>query len=432
MTEQQSAAASPGPVLHEPREPVPALVSDSAALLQCVESIAGGEGPLAVDVERAGGYRYTQRAYLLQFRRRGSGTWLIDPVAVPDLTELAAVINQQEWVLHAANQDLPSLRELHLNPTSLFDTELAGRLLNLDRVGLAAITEHYLGYGLAKAHSAADWSTRPLPQSWLTYAALDVEPLLDLRTALAAELAAADRLHWAEQEFAHLLAAPPPQPRSDPWRRTKGLKVRTPRALAIVRELWKARDEVARASDRAPGRVLPDAAIAALVQSQPRTLQELLAIPQLRRQPKSQNRLWLDAISRALALDNADLPSKRGDTTGIPSPRSWDRVNPIAALAHEAVREVLTETADQLEVPRENLLPPRAVRQTVWTLANTEASASGAVDTLEVRRMLIAAGAREWQVDLTATPFTQAFVQAVDQSLSEDTAPVTTTDITDQ
>ena len=48
-------------------------------------------------------------------------------------------------------------------------------------MGLGAVVEDTLGIALAKAHSASDWSTRPLPQSWLEYASLDVEHLVDVR-----------------------------------------------------------------------------------------------------------------------------------------------------------------------------------------------------------------------------------------------------------
>ena len=154
-----------------------------------------------------------------------------------------------EWVLHAASQDLPCLADIGLTPPSLFDTELAGRLLGHPRVGLGAMCESVLGLALEKGHAAADWSTRPLPEDWLKYAALDVEVLVELRDALAAELEATGKTEWARQEFEHVASAPPPAPRVDPWRRTSGMhRVRKPRQLAIIRELWLARDEVARST----------------------------------------------------------------------------------------------------------------------------------------------------------------------------------------
>ena len=146
-----------------------------------IKVISAGTGPVAIDAERASGYRYSQRAYLIQIFRRGAGTFLFDPPAIGDLSELNAVIGDVEWVFHAASQDLACLREVGLDPSRIFDTELGARLAGLARVGLGTVVEELLGVHLAKEHSAADWSTRPLPQSWLVYAALDVELLVDLR-----------------------------------------------------------------------------------------------------------------------------------------------------------------------------------------------------------------------------------------------------------
>ena len=140
---------------------------------------------MAVDAERASGYRYGQRAYLVQLRRNGSGTGLLDPVPLPDLSVIQDAIADEEWVLHAANPDLPCLAEIGLLPRRIFDTELAARLAGLPRVGLGAVVQSLLGFWLVKGHSAADWSTRPLPKERLVYAALDVEVRFDLPDALA-------------------------------------------------------------------------------------------------------------------------------------------------------------------------------------------------------------------------------------------------------
>ena len=247
-----------------PREGVPPVVDSAPALRAAAAALAAGTGPVAIDAERASGYRYGQRAYLVQLRRTGSGTHLVDPIAVPDLGELAAALEGTEWILHAASQDLPCLREIGLAPGSLFDTELAGRLLGHARVGLSGLLQEVLGFSLAKEHSAADWSTRPLPEPWLRYAALDVELLVELRDALEAELREAGKLEWARQEFDAARDAPPATPRVDPWRRTSGMhRIRRPRQLAVVRSLWYRRDEIARRRDVSPGRVLPDSAIVA-------------------------------------------------------------------------------------------------------------------------------------------------------------------------
>src|SRR6185437_7262719 len=198
----------------------------------------------------ASGYRYSQRAYLVQLRRAGVGTVLIDPTALPALSGLNAAIGDAEWILHAANQDLSCLAELGLHPSALFDTELAGRLLGDERVALGTMVEQHLGVRLEKGHSASDWSTRPLPHDWLVYAALDVELLLDLRDVMADLLGQAGKTDWARQEFEHVRLASAPAPRVDPWRRTSSIhKLRNRRQLAVVRELWLARDSYAAQRD---------------------------------------------------------------------------------------------------------------------------------------------------------------------------------------
>src|SRR5262245_40879622 len=187
--EQEAGQQHPEAVpLLEPRDGLPPLVTTAPALAEAVTALGAGEGPVAVDAERASGYRYGHRAFLVQLRRRGAGTVLIDPIACPDLSALDAALAGGEAVLHAASQDLPCLAELGYQPRQLFDTGLAGRLLGYPRVGLGVLVETVLGFTLEKAHAAADWSTRPLPTEWLRYAALDVEVLVELRDALAAEL----------------------------------------------------------------------------------------------------------------------------------------------------------------------------------------------------------------------------------------------------
>ncbi len=154
------------PPLHEATLAERPVVTDTReAYLSAVAAIAGGHGPVAVDAERASGFRYSQRAYLIQVFRRGAGTFLFDPPAIGDFSDLAAAIQHEEWIIHAASQDLTCLREVGLDPERIFDTELAARLLGIPRVGLGTVVEELLGLHLAKEHSAADWSTRPLPES---------------------------------------------------------------------------------------------------------------------------------------------------------------------------------------------------------------------------------------------------------------------------
>jgi ribonuclease D len=400
---EATASAFLGPLVRA------AEISSAAAML------GSATGPVAVDAERASGYRYSQRAYLVQLRRAGVPTVLIDPIQVGELHAVQAAIGDAEWVLHAANQDLPCLRELGLGPTRLFDTELAGRLLGLERVSLVTMLETFCGVTLEKGHSAADWSTRPLPAEWLVYAALDVEFLLPLREAVAAELARTGKTEWARQEFAAELTAPLLPPRSDPWRRTSGIHLaRSRRQLAGIRALWEARDEVAASRDIAPGRVLPDAAIVSAVRANPATSADLARLPVFKgpRQRRYAPR-WFAALAAARSLPESDLPGPTAppDGDGYPPTGRWRERDPAAVVRLAALRAVVAELADAHTIQAQNLLAGDIVRRLSWAPPPAEPE--------PVRQAMTALGARPWQVELTARPVAEALAAAAAGKLVE-------------
>jgi ribonuclease D len=395
---------APAPIaLVEPRDGVPPVTDSPDALTEVIARFERGKGPVAVDAERASGYRYSQRAYLVQLRRAGSGTALVDPIACPDLGMLGAAIFDAEWVLHAANQDLPCLAGVGLRPTRLFDTELAGRIAGLDRVGLAAMTESLLGYTLEKGHSAADWSNRPLPEPWLRYAALDVELLIDLRNALEILLDEQGKLAWAYEEFAALAAARPVPPRRDPWRRTSGLhKIRTRRQLAGIRALWEARDGIAQARDLAPGRVLPDSAIVEAVLTGPASEAELVRLPVFRgRATRRYAGTWYAALTAASALPEDALPTPNPPSEGPPAAHRWAERDPEAAARLAATRSAVAAIAAEHDVPAQNLIAPDVLRRLAWTPPDP-------LDRDQVAAALVELGARPWQIGLTAGALTAA------------------------
>lgn len=391
-------------LLTQPAEGTPDVVETPQALREASDALAAGQGPIAVDTERASGYRYSQRAYLVQVRREGAGTVLLDPVAVNDrIDPFIDALSDTEWVLHAASQDLPCLSELGLKPTRLFDTELAGRLAGFERVALGTLVELLLGYHLEKGHGAADWSRRPLPQDWLDYAALDVELLIPLRHALEEELAEQGKLDWALEEFEALRTAPPAPPRAEPWRRTSGIhRVRSPRGLAAVRAVWEARDTLARQRDIAPGRVLPDTSIVQAATAAPTTEEELLQLPVFR--GRAQRRIadvWLRALRTAAELPKSDLPDPSPPHDGPPPPNRWGDRDPAAAARLAAVRAALATIAEANNLPVENLLQPDLVRRTCW-----RPPADLSVDI--VAETLRGGGAREWQITLTVAALSAA------------------------
>jgi ribonuclease D len=388
-----------------PRDGVPDLSTTTGEIKAAATLLAGGHGPFAVDAERASGFRYSNRAYLIQIRRAGAGTVLIDPVghggdSETVLRPVADVLAEDEWILHAADQDLPCLAEVGMQPPALYDTELAGRLAGFDRVNLAAMTQRLLGVGLAKGHGAADWSRRPLPAAWLNYAALDVEVLIDLREAIAGVLAEQDKTAWAAEEFDYLrvVGQSPPTTRRDRWRRTSGIhKVRNERALAAVRELWTVRDEIAQRRDIAPGRILPDSAIIEAATADPKTVDDLVALPIFggKRQRRSAS-TWLAALKAA--RENPGRAEEAEPPNGPPAPARWARRRPEAAVRLEAARSALRELSERVTVPTENLVTPDLIRRLCWDWESPRVGDDAAA---AVEEFLAAGHARNWQRVLT-------------------------------
>src|SRR5690606_9689914 len=351
-------------------------------------------------------------AYLVQVFRRGAGVFLFDPPALGDMSPLQDAIGDAEWVFHAATQDLPSLADIGLVPQRIFDTELSARLLGWPGVGLAAVVERTLGIVLKKEHSAADWSTRPLPQSWLEYAALDVEHLLDVRDAIAAELDETGKRDWAEEEFRDELTREPKPAPAEPWRRLTGLhKLRGRRNLAIVRALWLARDALAREQDTAPGRLVPDRSLVAAVLASPRSKRELSAVKDFTgRASRTELDRWWQAFLDGRA--ETDLPLERVPSDALPPVRAWATRRPEADRRFKAAKPVIDAHAEFLSIPLENLLTPEHLRRVAWrppAPATPEAIAAELADL----------GARPWQIAQTAPLISRAFVQAAQSAPDE-------------
>ena len=402
MTEEtQEAPALPAAA---PQAPI-VLVDTLSAFHHALDDLLAASGPMAVDAERASGFRYSSRAYLVQVYRTGSANYLIDPLAIGSLADITTTLGDHEWIIHAAHQDLACLREVGVEPQTLFDTELGARLAGLPKVGLQGVVEDVLGMALAKEHSAADWSTRPLPEEWLTYAALDVELLPRIRDEIARILTDSGKWDLAQEEFQAQLSLSPPAPKTEPWRRLSGLhQIRGSRALAIARELWEAREDLAQSMDKAPGRLVPDRALVAAVVANPSSKRELAGLKEFHgRASRTELPRWWNAIERGRTTE--DLPETRAPSEGPPPPRVWADRNPEAARRIAASRDVLASLSDEHDIPAENLLTPDYLRRLCWeppVPATTEA----------ISAFLREKGARPWQIALVSGPLARAFVDA--------------------
>lgn len=396
-----------------PAAGVPPVIDTESAFDAALQQLAQGCGPFAFDAERASGYKYSARAYLIQIKRKDGGLHLIDPIPFGPhhrcFIALNELIRDTEVILHASTQDLPCLRELGIYPQILFDTELGGRIAGLPRVGLSPLLETLMGVSLAKEHSAVDWSQRPLPHDWLNYAALDVELLVELRDKVYQLLIDADKWEWARQDFAAIVAAPPAAPRVDPWRRTSGMhKVKKRNHLAVIRQLWNARDELAEELDISPGRLLSDAAITEIAIASDKSpitnrkhLEKILRPLGLRARWLENAPTWISCIAEAIASPEDQWPETRSKSDSMPPIKIWRERFPekYAPLSH--ARFNLGNRAEELSIPLENMISPELVRRICWQPPDSSVSDA-----------LIAMGARLWQAEIAAPILEKALTES--------------------
>ncbi len=399
-----------------PSDGVPDVVDTEEKFTSALKSLESGTGPFAVDAERASGYKYSARAYLIQIKRTGGGLHLIDPIPFGPghalFSQLNDLLNTDEVILHASTQDLPCLREIGINPTKLFDTELGGRIAGLPRVGLGPLLESLMGVSLAKEHSAVDWSTRPLPNEWLNYAALDVELLVELREKIYELLSGANKWQWAEQEFAAILLTPPSPPRIDPWRRTSGMhKIKKRDQLAIIKNLWTARNEIARSNDVASGKLLNDSAIIEFAIHKPLTkkdAEKALRPIGMRARWLENMPTWISAIESALNTPEDQWPPMKSGADTLPPIKLWRERFPekYAPLTH--ARFAVETMAHELSIPAENLISPEIIRRICWAPPTPRATNA---DVNALSEAMAALGARPWQIEIVAPSLAAALLE---------------------
>jgi ribonuclease D len=416
-----------------PADGVPDVIDSDEKFESALEALRNGFGAFAVDAERASGYKYSARAYLIQIKREKGGLHLIDPIAFGPghklFLELNDLFNTDEVILHASTQDLPCLREVGLNPTRLFDTELGARIAGLPRVGLGPLLESLMGVSLAKEHSAVDWSIRPLPKEWLNYAALDVELLIELRQKIHELLSASNKWKWAEAEFASILLAPPAPPRIDPWRRTSGMhKIKKRDQLVVIKNLWHVRDQIARANDVSSGKLLNDAAIIEFAIHKPlkkKEAEKVLRPIGMRARWMDNMPTWLTAIETALNTPEDQWPPMKSGADTLPPIKLWRERFPdkYAPLTH--ARFAVENIAQELSIPAENLISPEVIRRVCW------APPPASLDTLDVvavSQAMSNLGARQWQVDIVAPLVAAALLEREPREIPAVEPPETESD----
>jgi ribonuclease D len=238
---------------------------------------------LAIDIEADSLYHYFEKVCLIQISTDRE-TYVLDPLAIMDLRQLAPIMSQPEVekVFHAANYDVFCLRrDFGFTFANIFDTHVAAQFAGYEYLGLSPLMEKLLGISHSKRRQRDDWSRRPLESEQLEYAAMDTRHLLRLRDVLAEQLSEMGRLSWVKEEFEALATSEPQEREFDPegFRRIKGSRELPLRELAILRALYLLRDRHARRMDAPPFKVMNNSVLLDLARRPPRSAREMFKRP---------------------------------------------------------------------------------------------------------------------------------------------------------
>ncbi len=366
------------------------LISDAGSLQELGEGLAG-ESRVAVDLEAAGFHRYSDRVCLLQVSSSDQN-FVVDTLAVDPSPVLRGPLESPTVtvLLHGGDYDLRLLdRDLDLHPVKLFDTQTAAALLGEPSLGLAALLEKYLDVHVSKKYQRADWARRPLPDEMLDYAASDTRHLHELADLLTERLEAVGRRSWAEEETTLMEALRwNADGDVDPVTRVKGVRDLELRQVALLREAWFWRDEVARARDRAPFRVAGDPALLEVVRERPLDVSALGRIrgfsPQLAGRSGKE---LLDRLEQTDRLDDSELV---GYPRGPAGPR---RPQPEVEEIANRLKSIRNDVAEALGVDRGVLM------------SNTAILEIARIHPRSVEELAGVTGVRRWQSETLADRF---------------------------
>ncbi|MEO8702129.1 MAG: HRDC domain-containing protein [Kofleriaceae bacterium] len=322
---------------------------------ELVDDLAGCNA-LGIDTEADSLHHYTEKVCLLQLTAFGGASWLVDPLALRDLSPLAPILADASVlkVVHAGDNDVTSMRrDFGFTFRTMFDTAIAARLLGDAEVGLQALVRAELGVELSKGSQRDDWSKRPLTAKQESYAVADVEYLMALAATLTDRLAAAGRTEWAREEFAALASLPPAEKRTGPdeFRRIKGSARLSRRQQAVLRELYRWREARAAAADRPPFKIVGPEILLALAELDSATIDDVVRVFASYPRQAGQIEVVFAAIERGLELPEAELPTRE------PS----DRVSLSARRRVEALRAWRTAESARSRLDPSIVMPQRLI-----------------------------------------------------------------------
>ncbi len=348
-----------------------------------VAEIIGRETEIAVDLEMDSLHNYCEKVCLIQISTR-TQSWLIDPLALKDLSPLAAPFSNPDIiiVMHGADYDIRSMhRDFGIEVNNLFDTMIASRFIGLTEFGLAALLKNRFGIELNKKFQKADWSRRPLSDEMCAYAMADTSDLLPLYDQLKAELVEKGRLTWLEEECRLVCQARVSEKEGPLFLSFKGAGKLKGRNLAILEELLQLRDQQAKEMDRPAFKVISGETLLEAAEKRPRSLSDLSSIKgmtpgQIQRHGES----ILMAVSSAMTMPEEMLPHIPRQHRVEPAEGTKERIKQLKEWRQEKSRLLGLEPG---------VLAPN------WLLEGVaEANPTGVETLCEIP------GMRNWQIEL--------------------------------
>lgn len=348
---------------------------------------------IAVDTEADSLHSYFDKVCLIQITAADED-FVVDPLAKIDITRFGQVLSNPSIrkIFHGGDYDLRILnRDFNFTITNLVDTMICAQLLGYEAFGLAALLDRHFGVKLNKAHQRADWAMRPLPPDMLDYAAMDTRYLERLHDVLRAELEARGRWEWAIEEFSRLenVRFRETDEDTEPFRRLKGIGAFDRRSLAVVRGLYDWRDQLARAADRPPFKIIGNDAIIEIAKTKPKSTAELSKIKEVsqyhfRRYGEELMRL----VRHALELPEDALPQRVESRPFFRDKVLEARVDRLKRVRDQVAKELAIDIS---------IVAPRHVLVAVATLQPRD-----------VRDLDQVPAMREWQKGLLGEKFVAA------------------------
>jgi len=250
-------------------------IADDQALDELLDRLQS-QDRVALDTEFHREKTYFPRLALIQLAWL-DGIAIVDPLACT-ASKLSRIFGEDHLiVLHAAQQDLDVMSHaMGTIPARIFDTQIAAGFLGYSTPSLASLVNSELKLVLPKGDRLTDWLRRPLTDGQKSYAASDVEYLLEIHDLLTSKLEERNRLTWATDACEELRnrKVGPGNP-ADAWQKQKDVRALKPRTRGVLAALAEWRERRAMASDIPPRQVLPDLALQGIAQREPSNLGDL-------------------------------------------------------------------------------------------------------------------------------------------------------------